>query len=54
MRADDISLGMRQGSDESRDSVLDFIKEVTVQTTHITFWRHECVIIYTNIIEDKL
>lgn len=54
MRADDISLGMRQGSDESRDSILDFIKEVTVQTPHITFWRYGCVIMYTNIAEDKL
>lgn len=54
MRADDISLGMRQGSDESRDSILDFIKGVTVQTPHITFRRHGCAIMYTNIIEDKL
>lgn len=54
MRADDISLGTRQGSEESRDSVLDFIKEATVQTLHITFWRYGRVIMYTNIIEDKL
>lgn len=45
---------MRQGSDESRDSILDFIKGVTVQTPHITFRRHGCAIMYTNIIEDKL